>query len=84
MLRNGLIVKVISITDTHVFGQTFLELLNYHTERIESTKVGVYQSSTLNSNRTSWPKALLETSAKKCMVVKLSTIYLIMPLIQQF
>jgi hypothetical protein len=84
MLRNGLIVKVTSITDTHIFGQTFLELSNYYTEPIESSKVGVYQSSALNSNITSWQKTLFETSAKKCMVVKLSTKYVIMPLIHQF
>lgn len=45
MLRNGLIVKVTSITDTNIFVQTFLELSNYYTEPIESSKVGVYQSS---------------------------------------
>lgn len=80
LLEANLIVKVVSITTTHVYGKVFENLSDFYMEPINSRSIGIYQSSGLSKDVSSWPKNSLN-GVKKCMVVNRDQDFIIMTLL---
>lgn len=80
LCNNGLVIKLMRITETHITGRIFLDLRCFYKKPMPSNSINIYKSTGLARSSNIWETSKLQLSSK-CWVMPYEKGCIIVPII---